>query len=30
LLVRSVAGILENLEQGLSGANVLWLGQSRF
>jgi protease IV len=30
LLVRSVAGILENLEQGLSGANALWLGQSRF
>ncbi len=30
LLVRSVAGILENLEQGLSGANVLWLGQTRF
>jgi protease-4 len=30
LLVRSAAGILENLEQGLSGANVLWLGQSRF
>ena len=30
LLVRSVAGILENVEQGLSGANVLWVGQSRF
>ena len=30
LLVRSAAGILENLEQGLSGANALWLGQSRF
>ena len=30
LLVRSAAGILENLEQGLSGAKVLWLGESRF
>jgi protease IV len=30
LLGRSVAGILENVEQTLSGASVLWLGQSRF
>jgi protease IV len=30
LLFRSAAGILENLEHGLSGANALWLGQSRF
>ncbi len=30
LLVRSAVGILENLEQGMSGANALWLGQSRF
>jgi len=30
LLVRSAAGILENLEQGMNGANALWLGQSRF
>jgi protease IV len=30
LLARSAAGILENLEQGMTGANALWLGQSRF
>ena len=30
LLGRSAAGILEHVEQTLSGANVLWLGQSRF
>ena len=30
LLVRSAVGILENLERGMSGANALWLGQSRF
>ena len=30
LLGRSVAGIVEHVEQTLSGANVLWLGQSRF
>ena len=30
LLGRSVAGILEHVEQTLSGASVLWLGQSRF
>lgn len=30
VLVRSVAGILDNVEQTLSGARVLWLGQSRF
>ena len=30
LLGRSVAGILENVEQTLSGASVLWLGESRF
>jgi protease IV len=30
LLGRSIAGILENVEQTLSGANVLWLGESRF
>jgi protease-4 len=29
LLGRSIAGILENVEQTLSGASVLWLGQSR-
>jgi protease-4 len=29
LLGRSVAGILENVEQALSGASVLWLGESR-
>jgi protease IV len=30
LLGRTVTGILEHVEQTLSGANVLWLGQSRF
>jgi protease IV len=30
LLGRAVAGILEHVEQTLSGASVLWLGQSRF
>ena len=30
LLGRSAAGILENVEQTLSGARVLWLGESRF
>ncbi|QNI05741.1 signal peptide peptidase SppA [Mycobacterium kubicae] len=30
VLVRSVAGIIDNVEQTLSGARVLWLGQSRF
>ena len=30
LLGRTVIGILEHVEQALSGANVLWLGQSRF
>jgi protease IV len=30
LLGRSVAGIFEHVEQTLSGANVLWVGQSRF
>ena len=30
LLGRSVVGILEQVEQTLSGASVLWLGQSRF
>jgi protease IV len=30
LLGRSVAGILEHVEQTLSGASVLWLGDSRF
>ncbi|HSS24060.1 MAG TPA: signal peptide peptidase SppA [Mycobacterium sp.] len=29
LLGRSVAGILENVEQTLSGASMLWLGESR-
>ncbi len=29
LLGRAVAGILENVEQTLSGASVLWLGESR-
>lgn len=30
LLTRSVAGILEQVEQSTSGAKVLWLGSSRF
>ena len=30
LLGRTVTGILEHVEQSLSGASVLWLGQSRF
>jgi protease IV len=30
LLGRSIAGILENVEQTLSGVSVLWLGESRF
>src|SRR6516164_1712944 len=30
LLGRSIAGILDNVEQTLSGASVLWLGKSRF
>ena len=30
LLGRTVTGILERVEQTLSGAHVLWLGQSRF
>jgi len=30
LLSRSVAGIIENVGQTLSGTRVLWLGQSRF
>ena len=30
LLGRSVAGILEHVEQTLSGASALWLGESRF
>jgi protease-4 len=29
LLGRSIAGILDNVEQTLSGASVLWLGRSR-
>jgi len=29
LLARSVVGIIENVEQTLSGASVLWLGESR-
>jgi protease IV len=29
LLVRSVTGIIEHVEQTLSGATVLWLGDSR-
>ncbi len=29
LLARSVAGILDNVEQTLNGASVLWLGNSR-
>ena len=29
LLGRSIAGILDNVEQTLSGAGVLWLGNSR-
>jgi protease IV len=30
VLGRSIAGILDNIEQTLSGASVLWLGESRF
>ncbi|MCV7409124.1 signal peptide peptidase SppA [Mycobacterium florentinum] len=30
LLGRTVAAIVENLEQAVSGASVLWLGESRF
>lgn len=30
LLGRTLAGILDNVEQTLSGANVLWQGKSRF
>ena len=30
LLGRSVAAIVQNLEQAVSGASVLWLGESRF
>jgi protease-4 len=30
LLGRSVAAIVQNLEQAVNGANVLWLGESRF
>ena len=30
LLTRSIAGIIEHVEQTLSGATVLWLGESRF
>lgn len=30
LLGRSIAGILDHVEQTLSGASVLWLGESRF
>ena len=29
LLGRSIAGILDNVEQTLGGASVLWLGRSR-
>jgi protease-4 len=30
LLGRSVAGVLENVGQTLTGTRVLWLGESRF
>jgi len=30
LVVRSIAGILENVEQTFSGASALWVGESRF
>jgi protease IV len=30
VLARSVAGVVDQAERSLSGANVLWLGQSRF
>ncbi|SOX52262.1 signal peptide peptidase SppA [Mycobacterium ahvazicum] len=30
LLGRTVAAVVENLEQAVSGASVLWLGESRF
>ncbi len=30
LLSRSIAGVLDNVEQTLSGASVLWMGNSRF
>ncbi|AGZ52282.1 signal peptide peptidase SppA [Mycobacterium kansasii] len=29
LLIRSIAGVVEGIEQTLSGASALWLGQSR-
>lgn len=30
LLIRSVTGVVERIEQTLSGASALWLGESRF
>ncbi|WP_205876479.1 signal peptide peptidase SppA [Mycobacterium camsae] len=30
LLTRSVAGVVEQFEQTMTGANVLWVGQARF
>lgn len=30
LLTRSAAGVIDNLEQTMSGASVLWLGRARF
>ncbi len=30
LLIRSVAGIVDHIEQNTSGVSVLWLGQARF
>ena len=30
LLGRTVTGVVQQIEQTLSGVNVLWLGQSRF
>jgi protease IV len=30
LITQSVVGIVEHVERSLSGASVLWLGESRF
>jgi protease-4 len=30
LIARSVLGIIEQAERSLTGASVLWLGESRF
>jgi protease-4 len=30
LITQSVVGIVEHVERSLTGASVLWVGQSRF